>query len=219
MTPTNPQERWMQAVATYDLPHLRLRQIAHLATALQPRRLGDIGCATGQLRKLLPPEMEYVGTVFVVPATPPEFAFWPCNFNREPLPDGIAALDVAVCSGVLEYLDRVPDFLATLHERVVPGGHLVASYFNMNHLSRVWTLLRGDSWPTHADWRGFHSARAIKRFLAKAGWELISMHVNSHGWRTSPAVGATVEAPFTLPAVRPWSPWFAHQWLFVARRA
>lgn len=219
MNPVNPQERWTQTVASYDLPHLRLRQIAHLAARLQPRRLGDIGCATGQLRKLLPPEVEYIGTDFVSPAGSAEFTFFPCNFNTEPLPAAFTGLDVAVCSGVLEYLERVPDFLSALHASVPPGGHLVASYFNMNHLSRIRALLSGRSWPAHPDWRGFHARAAIVKMLADAGWSLLSTHVNSHGWSASPPVAATVGAPFAMPAVRPWSGLFAHQWLFVARRA
>lgn len=219
MNAANPQQRWTQTVASYDLPHLRLRQIAHLAERLKPRRLGDIGCASGQLRKLLPPEVEYIGTDFVSPETAHDFTFFPCNFNAGPLPAALTALNVAACSGVLEYLDDVPAFLAALRERLVPGGHLVASYFNMNHLSRVRTLLRGRSWPAHPDWRGFHSRAAMVKHLANAGWDLISMHVNSHGWNPSPSVSATVEQPFSLSGVRPWSDWLAHQWLFVARRA
>src|SRR5258708_7810857 len=54
------EQRWSQSVNRYGRPHLRLRQVAALVNELEPKRMLDVGCATGHLR-ILCPGVEYIG--------------------------------------------------------------------------------------------------------------------------------------------------------------
>ncbi len=210
--------RWRDGVADYDVPHLRLRQVARLVGDLPPGRLLDVGCATGYLRKLCPGR-DYIGWDFVTPDGPIDFPFYRCDFNREPLPAGASDVDTIVCSGVLEYVTAVPAFLGELRLRLRPAGHLVCTYFNMNHLSRALALLRGRTLPAHPDWRGLHAPAAMARMIRDAGFTIRRIVPSSHGLRASPAVSETTSKPLTMPRMRPWSWMLAHQFIFLATPA
>ena len=213
-----PELRWSQSVKRYGLPHLRLRQVAALVNELKPKRMLDVGCATGHLR-ILCPGVEYTGVDFIAPSLPVDFSFRQCNFNREPLPKGLSEFDVVVCSGILEYIDDVPGFLTSLRSALAPGGRLILTYFNMNHISRIGALLRGRSFPVHPDWRGFSSPQHILTLIEKSGFQIDKTVVTNHALREATGVGDTVSAALTLPKAHWWSTLLAHQFLFVARKS
>jgi hypothetical protein len=203
-------------VGQYDVPHLRLRQVATLVGRLKVREVVDIGCGRGHLRQLCP-GVDYVGCDFVRPARPVEFPFYGCDFNREELPADLQGLEAVVCSGILEYIEDVPRFLAEVRARISVDGYLIATYFNMNHISRVLTLLQGKTLPVRPDWRGFHSPSAIAGYLGDAGFMVTDTFATSHGLATSVPVDQTVSAPLRLPRARVWSSLLAHQFIFVAK--
>lgn len=207
-------ERWQSSVHTYATPHLRLRQIAAIVSSLRPSTVADVGCATGYLRELLQPDVVYVGVDFVAPDDP-SFEFIRCDLNREPLPERVADADVVVCSGVLEYIADLPPFLSNLRGRRAVGQRCVLSYFNMNHISRAVTLVRGETLPHHPDWRGFHSPRELQSMLRGSGFEITTRTVTSHGWRGSPGVAATTRDMRAASDHRPWSRWLGHQIIYV----
>ncbi len=211
-----PDSEWKDLTASYDLPHLRLRQVVALLKQVAPPQLLDLGCATGQLRHLCP-EVEYIGCDFVPPKTPPPFPFYQCDFNRQLLPADLRELEAITCSGLLEYINDLPRFLAQLHSRLKPGGHLIATYFNMNHVSRVAALLRGKTFPVRPDWRGFYSPPDFKRLISEAGFDILRSVAMNHSLRTARPVGETVSCALKLGAERPWSVWLAHHILLVAR--
>jgi polysaccharide pyruvyl transferase WcaK-like protein/SAM-dependent methyltransferase len=212
-----PELRWSQYVGRYDRPHLRLRQVAALVNELHPKRMLDVGCATGYLRKLCT-EVEYTGCDFVQPESPPDFSFHRCNFNREPLPDTLREFDVIVCSGILEYADDLPSFLSSLRSRLSAGGHLVFTYFNMNHISRIVALMRGRSFPVHRDWKGFYSPRDIRLAVESSGFHLVRSVAMKHTLRMSGNVEDTVSAPLRIRKAHWWSSLLANQLLYVAAR-
>lgn len=214
---SEPLDRWKNDVAAYGVAHLRLRQVATLVKKIGPKKMVDLGCAAGQLRELCP-GIEYLGCDFVAPSTPHDFRFLRCDFNHEALPAELQDVELFVCSGLLEYMEHVPEFLAQVQSRLGAKGYLVCTYFNMNHLSRVWKLLRNETIPAHPDWRGFHSPRSIARLIRKAGFQMKKKIPMNHVLRASPPVADTISTPLILPKFRPWSYLFAHQFLFVAQR-
>ena len=208
--------RWTNEVHDYDLPHLRIRQVAALVGRLGSKTLIDLGCAAGLLRTLCT-DTEYIGCDFVSPDPQRGFTFYPCDFNRQPLPAELGTADVIVCSGLLEYIEDIPSFLEQVRAHINPGGHLVATYFNMNHISRIWALIRGESLYVHPDWRGLYSPRDFGNLLSNAGLHPVIRHAMNHSFRVAVGVEQTVKMPMILKSARPWSPLLAHQLIYVAR--
>jgi polysaccharide pyruvyl transferase WcaK-like protein len=209
------EQRWSQSVQRYGRPHLRLRQVAALVNELAPKRMLDVGCATGHLRMLCP-GIEYTGCDFIAPTPPTDFPFYQCNFNREPLPDGLNDFDTVVCSGVLEYMENSPAFLASLWSTLTEEGHLVITYFNMNHISRIGTLIAGRSFPVHPDWRGFYSPGEVRKLIEKSGFKIVKSIATNHTLGTPASVEETVSEPLTLGRTHWGSRLLAHQFVFVA---
>jgi SAM-dependent methyltransferase len=211
------QHRWQDAVQRYDRPHLRLRQVAAVVNAIGPDELLDIGCSAGHLRTLCP-GITYRGVDFIEPTEPPPFDFTRCDLNREPLPERFRELPMIVCCGSLEYVERLPALLETIGGRLRVGGTLVATYFNMNHVSRIAALARGRTFPTHPDWRGFYAPSHVRRLIEKVPLRIDRVIPTTHAWSASPPVEKTVDRPTTLPRLRPWSRLTAHQFIVVATR-
>ncbi len=209
------EQRWSKSVERYGQPHLRLRQVAALVNELSPKRMLDVGCATGHLR-LLCPAVEYVGCDFIAPHLPIGFPFYQCNFNRDPLPAEVNEFDVVVCSGILEYIEDLPAFLIRVRSRLRPGGHLVLTYFNMNHIWRIGKMIRGQSFHAHPDWRGFYSPGNLQKLVEKSGFQIVRSLPMNHALREAGSVEETVSAPLNFPKFYWWSTLFAHQFLFVA---
>lgn len=214
-TTNTAEQRWSQDVERYGRPHLRLRQVAALVNQLKPKRMVDFGCATGHLQRLCP-GVEYVGCDFIAPAHPVGFQFYQCNFNRESLPDGLKDFDVVVCSGILEYLEDVPAFLASIRSVLSANGHLIVTYFNMNHVSRIWRLISGRSFMVHPDWRGLYSPGDVRRLIERSGFKIVKSIATSHALGGAAGVEETVAARLTLRKTHWWSRLFAHQFAFVA---
>ncbi len=212
-----PQKRWKTEGMEYAAPHLRLRQVAALVNELHPESLLDLGCAQGYLRDLCP-GVSYAGVDFVPLAQSGAFPFWLCNFNREPLPVCIENIELMVCSGILEYVDDVPGFLRQIQSRLRPNGHLVATYYNMNHVYRAACLLLGKTFPVHPDWRNFYAPADIAAQFDAAGLSVVRKLATNHSFRRPPTLEQTTTSPLSLPKARPWSTLFAHEFLFVAKK-
>jgi polysaccharide pyruvyl transferase WcaK-like protein/SAM-dependent methyltransferase len=210
-----PQSEWTHLTKAYDVPHLRLRQVARLVNEIRPASIVDLGCATAHLQKLCP-GIEYVGCDFIRPAGPVSFPFYQCNFNREKLPADLQELDAIVCSGLLEYIEDLPGFLSQLRTRLRPHGNLIVTYFNMNHISRIWALVRGKSFPVRPDWRGFYSPRDIAQLISAAGFKIDGTFAMNHALGSALSVKETVTATLSLKPERPWSRLLSHQFLFRA---
>ncbi len=218
---TGGAAHWQKASPRYGIPHLRLRQVAALVNEIsgrseRPLRLLDIGCSTGFLATLCT-NITYSGCDLVPPpADAPPFDFHLCDVNAG-LPDALRGYDIIVCCGMLEYVARLGPFLVDLRSRLNPAqGHLIASYFNFNHISRIAAMLRGKNFWTHPDWRGFHSPATFRGIVEQAGFSVEKAVVSTSGLGPSVKVEETVDLPLRLPRTRPWSHLTGHQIVTVA---
>jgi SAM-dependent methyltransferase len=208
---------WTTAAKRYAVPHLRLRQVAALVGELGASAMLDIGCSSGFLRTLCP-SVQYTGCDFI-DQSGADFPFYRADLNHEPLPENLRELELIVCCGSLEYIAKLPELLKELAGRLRPGGHLLATYYNFNHISRIAAMLKGNSFWVHPDWRGFHSPREFERLLTAAGFEVVRRVASRHSIGASPRVEETVNWPLRLPKVRLWSGLTSQQFIFVARKA
>ena len=215
---TAPRERWQDEHLRYDLPHLRLRQVAALVAAAQPRRVLDIGCATGHLRRLLP-GAEYVGCDFAAPPVAPEFEFHQRDLNREGLPRDLGHFDAVVCSGILEYVESPEQLLRDVACCLIPSGKFVCSYFNDRHVLRQATRLLRLQPYRHPDWTDLQPLEALRAQLAAAGLLVRSCHASTFGIGPAPAVGRTVSRPVRLAPLARWAEPFAHQFVLACVRS
>lgn len=199
----------------YDVSHLRLRQVAELVRRLPHRNLLDVGCANGHLR-LLCPDSRYTGCDTEAPGSPGSFPLIRCDLNGGRMPPDATGFDVIVCSGLLEYVEDIRALLLDLRSRLFPGGHLVATYFNMRHISRRWLLLRGGNPPVHPSWRSSLTPGEMVSCLKESSFLLLESFVTAHAFRPSPSALDTLDTPLKLPRARAWSPLFGHQFLYVA---
>lgn len=202
------------------MPHLRLRQVALLVQQLnrppQPFTLLDVGCSTGHLRTLLPPTCTYTGIDFIAPKDPPQFTFHQLDLNQAPIPPHITNVDCIVCCGAIEYIHRPKELLANLHSRLRPGGSIIASYFNFNHIYRLYLAATNQQPYFHPDWRCFYSPSKFREVLTSAGFNLTRHIPHLSGFGPSPSIDQTTDLPALLPKLRPWSYLTAHQFIFVA---
>ncbi len=211
------QLRWEKDIENYDLPHLRLRQVAELVKKINPASYTDLGCAKGTLR-LLTPGIKYTGCDFAVPEGQMDFDFINCDFNREKLPGKINGELLITCSGLLEYIENIDAFLKNIHLILAENGNIIVSYFNMNHLSRIFEMASGKSFPVHPDWRGFYSPNDFMQKLAEAGFSIQKIIPVSHGFKNSAAVSATINVQLTLPEFRFYSKLLAHQLIYICKK-
>jgi SAM-dependent methyltransferase len=209
-------DRWNNC-HDYVVPHVRIRQVAKLVQLERPATVIDLGCHDGQLGRLLE-EVTYTGCDFVTPDRP-DFSFVLCDFNHESLPSTLPVADVVVASGVLEYVENLPRLLTEIRDHISANGAFVATYFNMNHLSRAVRLAAGRSFPVHPDWRGFYARRDFRRMLGDAGFVIEREFASTGSFRASPAAGDTQNLPPTLHRTHRWSDLLAHQFIYLARPA
>ncbi len=211
-------ERWKEAVANYDLPHLRLRIVARLVNESGAATVVDLGCAKGTLRGLLGETVKYTGCDFVAPEPRADFRFFLCDFNKERLPSELAGNQLFVCSGLLEYIENTPAFLSQIYLLLPAGGKLVASYFNMNHIARTWRKITGRSVYFHPDWRGRYSLRSLEQVLEASGFRIKKIHPVGQAFSHSAPVGMTVKDDDSLIRFSFYSALLAHQFVFVCEK-
>ena len=215
---TGARERWTGEHLRYDIPHLRLRQVARLLNASAPKRLLDVGCATGHLRLLLP-GVEYIGCDFAAPAGTLDFEFHQCDLNRERLPVGLGQFDAVACSGMLEYVDDLPALLNDIGRQLRPSGSFVCTYFNDQHVLRRLQRRLGARPYRHPDWQGLLPLDGLRDLLSATGLPVRRCYASTLGVGPAPAVAATVDRSTGLSPLTTWSLPFAHQFVLECARA
>ncbi len=213
----NAQKRWEKEIDKYDLPHLRLRQIATIIKEINPSTYTDLGCAQATLRTLTP-GINYKGCDFAKPEGDYDYEYYRCDFNTESFPSEIDNEPLIVCSGLLEYIEDIDKFLQQVNMALIDEGILVVSYFNMNHISRIVKLLKGKSFPVHPDWRGFYSPSSFQEKIRGAGFAIRKIVPVSHGFGESKGVDNTIQDELVLPRNRSYSYLLAHQLIFICKK-
>jgi len=202
----------------YDAPHLRLSQVALLVRELMPTNMVDLGCARGYLRKLCG-GVPYTGCDFVDLDSDRDFPFFRCDFNHESLPDQITEVDLIVCSGLLEYIVDVQHFIGQCESRLSPGGHLIATYINKNHISRKVCILAGRLPYHHPDWQKIHSTRDLSRMIAVSGLKMSATYAMDCSIRSVVSARDSARKQVPLSEAGRWSYWLSHHIIYVAQKA
>lgn len=211
------KNRWKKDIEKYNIPHLRLKQIAEIVKQIHPKSYVDLGCAKGTMGSLTP-NINYIGCDFALDGNNIPFEFYHCDFNKERLPNSLKGHSLICCSGLFEYIEDTNSFLNNINEILNNNGYLIVSYFNMNHFSRILKLLNGNSFPVHPDWRGFFSPKDFKKKLESNGFVIERTIPVSHGFSASTSVDKTIENKFRLPRLKFYSYLFAHQLIYVCKK-
>ncbi len=107
-SPAEFDETWKQRIAA---------MVRHIKV---PGLVADFGCGPMWLKTILPPQNQYLG-IDCLHRGPETIV---CDFNRDPLPNIRA--EVAFLSGVLEYIEDAPGFIAKL--TALPFEQVILSY-------------------------------------------------------------------------------------------
>ncbi len=166
----------------------------------------------------LTPGIKYTGCDFTMPETSNHFDFHHCDFNHSELPVSVHGTPLVACSGLLEYIEDLDLFLKKINYILSDNGILIASYFNMNHISRIMQMMKGGSFKVHPDWRGFYSPNDFTLKLKNTGFILEKIYPVSHGFTNSQAVSETTGQRLVIPRFRFYSKMLAHQLIFVCRK-
>ena len=163
------RSRWQGEALHYDVPHRRLERISGLVTERGPGRVLDLGCSAGTLGRILGESYTYHGCDVSEEAVHTPGPGWRVVHDLEGgLPEfDSGPYDTVVASGIFEYLQDVPALLKRIRSRLSRDGRLVASYFNMDHVSRrAGDAFRHELWVN--DWR----PSEFRALLEAAGFEI-----------------------------------------------
>ena len=88
----------------------------------------------------------------------------------------IRYFDLVVCNDVIEHMEDPESFLRAIRERLVSGGHVLASIPNVRHWEVLWQLLVSKDWRyvqsgtldrTHVR---FFTEKSVRRLFEQAGF-------------------------------------------------
>ena len=217
-TPADPAPStaayWNERSPDFHVVHARLRLIGELVAPLAGvRTVLDVGCASGALRSVLPPTVEYFGidlarSVIAAHGDPSHFEV--ADLDGAPNPFGERRFDLLVCSGVFEYVNDRAGFMRMLARKAAPGGWLVLSFTNHQHRKDGLGWLTGRFARYTDPHVNFLRIPAVRRLLEASGWRVAS-------WRSLTASGG--EHPLLRRCMRFPLNVLNRQYVFVCRRA
>jgi 2-polyprenyl-3-methyl-5-hydroxy-6-metoxy-1,4-benzoquinol methylase len=188
------KNRWESESLSYATLHPRLEIVLEEVTRLAPSTVLELGCGVGVLRRALArnlPGMRYSGCDVSESAVrvmdDPNVVC--VDLNAAEIPFSGQKFDCIVGSGILEYVEDVPALLADVRLRTRVGGWLVASYFNMRHLSRRLQTRFGHTPHRHPAWRNDLTLEQIRRMFREAGFAVKVEIPSSVGLSGSPSIG------------------------------
>lgn len=214
---------WDEEVRRYQVPHRRLRRVADRVLTAPGRTVLDLGAASGLLGALLGPARSYRGfDLSAAAADSSSGRVEPWDLSRG-LPCPGERFDTVVASGIVEYLDDVPAFLAAVRERVAPGGVAVITLFNFAHFHRGVMEGLGRGPHRHPDWRHALRPDAFRLRLHAAGLPPVEVTASGLGYGPPPPVDGEGSRAAWPDGAAPW-PFprlvrLAHQIVFVCRPA
>jgi 2-polyprenyl-3-methyl-5-hydroxy-6-metoxy-1,4-benzoquinol methylase len=145
-------------VALFTLPRRCGFLISHAGTP--PKRILDVGCATGYIARLLQEVGHEVTGIELNPQMAAEARSQGIavleHDLEEPLDLEDSSVDVVHACEIIEHLFDTEGFLKELHRVLVPGGVLILSTPNLNSLGNRFRVLKGSSLPM---WGAFPNDR------------------------------------------------------------
>lgn len=173
-TTVSPGSGWQLEALSYDRMHVRLGIILQQVLALRPKSLLELGCGVGILRKELSRQLGNTITYYgcdisreaVRVGNDPNVVQHDLNGPEWPFQD--KSFDCIVGSGIMEYIEDVPQFLLNATKSLSQRGHLVISYFNMRHIYRRCQVLFRRKPYRHPAWRNAYSLEGLEELLRQA---------------------------------------------------
>lgn len=191
------------------------------------RRVLDVGCAEGYLSEILAGRgYSVTGVDFPGTSHPDSIEFVGGDLDLG-LPPVEGFFDFILCADILEHLRDPLRMLRECHERLVPGGVLIASLPNSGHAYFRWNILMG-RFPQHD--RGLFDRTHLRFYmwegwadlLTRAGFRIEARRVSGvpvglalPRWDGSAPVGALEWLSFQLARI--WKTVFAYQFIVRAR--
>lgn len=205
---------WNVRGPEFDTVHPRLQLIGRLIGELPGvRTMLDVGCGPAAMRRVVPPGIEYFGIDIasdVIAGLDDPAHFQVVNLDTV---DGCfddRRFDLVVCSGVFEYINDRERFMRLLRRKAAPGGHLILSFTNHQHLKDGLRWLHGRYTGYRDPHVNFMLVPAVRRLLADSGWTVLRYRsITKHG----------VEHPLLARFTRFPMNVLNRQYIFVCRRA
>lgn len=216
--------QWEWQTHTYDRLHVRLALILEEILAHDPTVMLELGCGVGVLKKEIlrrAPHVRYFGCDVsrsaVALANDPRVVC--ADLNHGPIPFEPVRFDLVAGSGILEYVHDAPALLRSIRSRLVEGGGLIISYFNMGQVyRRAQALLRRPPY-RHPAWVNDLGHDELRELLRGCGFRIQDEIPTSLGIGPSPPIGRERWGPRALRRMRrlPFVEFFAHQVVFVCK--
>ena len=160
-------------------------QIVTLCAELGVRRVIDIGCGNGALRRELASRgYEVVGCepsadgIRFAQNSAPELVFHQSGVDDDPSAVGADSFDVAIATEVIEHLVRPRNLPGFAKQLLRPGGHLIISTPYHGYLKNL-VLALSNKWDSHLTplWDGGHikmwSRKTLSQLLREAGFRVV----------------------------------------------
>ena len=163
---------WQRETLRYDRPHPRLVITAQMLRSLPQRRVLDVGCSTAMLSRVLPRDFEYYGcdvTDHASALLPPQhFKQVDLNASADLTAFDNRQIELVHVGGVLEYLRRPDELLASARRLVGSGGRLLTTIINFQSAGYQ------DSSKHHPAWVYKPTLAELRRAMTAAGWKVTS---------------------------------------------
>ncbi len=179
------QGYWETKAVAYDCLHDRLREMLRVIAQRRPARIFDVGCSTGEVARgvtALLPQTRYFGCdiskAAVAKLGRPNVV--QCDLNTDGVPFRDQRFDCIVASGICEYVADQQNLLKELARRLTPGGALLASYVNIDHIARRWRRWRGKRSRDNHTWQTLVPLAQFETWLQDAGLRIVE-RIPTHG--------------------------------------
>lgn len=132
----------------------------HLSSLIDPqaKSVMDLGCGEMKLREYLAPEIKYIPVDYVKRSEETLV----CDFNKHQFPTKMA--DTVFCSGVLEYIENMSEFVLKLYENA--NKEAIVSYCALEY---KWDINERMS----LAWKNYYTIEQFVSIFETVGFHLV----------------------------------------------
>lgn len=205
---------WNSNTLRFNLVHQRLIIIRSLIDCI-PRpltQLLDVGCGLGTMKQLLPETVEYFGIdiasdVIKLKNDPAHFEV--VDLNGLPQCFGERKFELAICSGIFEYIQYPKTFLRFLSDKIINGGYLIITYNNRQHYQTIFDSILGrPPQYTHPQFNFILISETIG-LMSEMGFRIIRQMAITRKFRKPYLFSRSIHFPFNA---------FNRQYIFLCQR-